>query len=101
MKLILPQLSDSAVWIWRAIYIPGIVFEISQVIDRDEGDTLSELLVYRFAQSWVFHGAFAGFVVWAAIHWRLFDDPNKGMALTGAWWLLGFVAVGVAIRRFI
>ena len=99
MKLLqLPQLSGWAVWAWRAVYIPGILLEVSQFIDNDAGDTLSELIVYRMAQSWIFHGAFAGFLIWCMLHWRILSDPSRGMMLATGWWVLEFVAVGVAVR---
>jgi len=96
MKMI--QLSPWAVAIWRMIYIPGIIFEVTQAVDGDAGDTLSELLVARFTQSWAFHGAFTGFFIWAVIHWRLFDNPAKGMALVGPWWVLSFTLAGIGLR---
>lgn len=93
----LPILLPWAVFVWRVILGIGLAFELWNAFDNEAGDTLSELVVVRMAQFPWFHGAITGLLLWLLIHWQALGDPSRGMALIGAPWIVGFMAVSVAV----
>lgn len=91
-------LRPSALAVWVAIFVQLSTFELWNALDKESGDTLSEVAVHYMAKWPVLEGALVGFFAWLVIHWQFFGNAQDGMILVGFTWPLVFTAAGIGLR---